>query len=353
MHDEAFDELVAIIYQAATCPSDWPKALQQLAQALQVQAVRLHGQDKHSQRTSFCFESRTSGTHPCEAEDGKRASRPPGVITSAVELHPMAWPLHEDDKLRVCLEIGYPTPANPPHTLDADLMTRLVHHLRHAVGISLVQAQSAGTVLVGQEILQRLPSPLVLLDESRRVLPRNRQVEQVLGSHPLLRSDDGMLRCTEARDDARLLLAMRSLRLSSRSYLGKAELQDRIYLCLRGNGRAHLGLYLHAMRGCAPMGTHMPGNLALLMLHAPSARSQADAQIVAATWRLTQAEASAAIGVSDGLRAADIAKMRRVSVHTVRTQLQQAMSKMGVTKQVELARQLSALSAYTGRQSAP
>lgn len=353
MLNTALDELIANIYQAATDTRAWPRVLWQTQNVLGAQALRLCGHFKHTQRTAFCFAPSADS-----AELGLVAPADPqplahGCLRPQGEPRWTTWFLHEDEQLRVNLEVLSHSPAPPRHTLDATLADRLMRHLRHAVSISLVHAQAVGTSLAGKDVLQRLHHPLLVLDESRRVLFRNHQAEASLQRNPVLFCHDGLLRCAEDGDDARLLLAIRSLRISSRSYLGKAATQDRIFLCLRGEAGTRVGVYLHAMRGCVPVGSHMPRDLALVLLHDPSTSAQFDALMVAATWQLTHTEACVALGIREGLNVSDIARKRRVSVHTVRSQLQQAMEKMGVTKQTELVRQLGTLPTHAERQRAP
>lgn len=345
MQDTAFDDLLANIYLAATDPRVWPRALWQTQAMLGVQSARLCGHVPHTQRIAFCFEAHPDSGDPRPSPHAPQGSQDASPWTT--------WPLHEGEQLHVTLQVQAQHPASPAWLQDATLANRLVRHFRQAVNVSLVHAKAVGASLIGRDILQQVRHPLLVLDESRRVLFCNRQAEGLLGGHPMLNCADGMLRCTEDVNDARLLLAIRSLRLSARSYLGKSASQDRVFLSLRAPGRAHLGVYLHALRGCATMGSHMPRNLALVLLHEPSIPVPLDALMVAATWQMTPAEASVALAVREGMDAHDIAAQRRVSVNTVRSQLQQAMAKMAVTKQTELVCRLGTLPSHAAHRSLP
>lgn len=350
--DTAFDDLLAAIYQAATEPLAWPRALALVQSVLGAQAVQLRGHSLPTQDLAFCFEPHTDSAPSAQGAGGAPAPLRggPGIQDASTA---SAWLLHEDAQLRVDLQVWACPPTGQQRPPEAPLTERLLRHLRHAVGLSLVHAQALAASAVGKDVLQQLHHPLLVLDESRRVLFANRRAQALMQGHPLLFCREGLLRCAQAGDDARLLLAIRVLRLSSRSYLGKAAHHERTFLGLRSEAGARLGVYLHAVRGCAPAGSNMPRDVALALLHDPSMPLQLDADAVAAAWQLTPAEASVALAVRDGMDAGEVAARRRVSVHTVRSQLRQAMGKMGVSKQADLVRQLATLTAVVNRQGLP
>lgn len=59
---------------------------------------------------------------------------------------------------------------------------------------------------------------------------------------------------------------------------------------------------------------------------------------------LTRAEASLATQLALGKRLREIAQLRELSIHTVRTQLKACFARLGVRSQGELIRRLKALS---------
>lgn len=81
-----------------------------------------------------------------------------------------------------------------------------------------------------------------------------------------------------------------------------------------------------------------PGDPALLITLTGMAAPAEVAARLAAQYRLTPAEARLAIKIAAGLSPRDIAARHGTSLHTARNQLKSAMSKLGVGKQLALAR---------------
>lgn len=80
----------------------------------------------------------------------------------------------------------------------------------------------------------------------------------------------------------------------------------------------------------------------LLIIEPPGAAADREGKL-AATLRLTPAEAAVVVGLADGLGLGEIAEARRLSIHTVRNQLKAAMAKAGVRRQAELVRTVGGL----------
>ena len=72
------------------------------------------------------------------------------------------------------------------------------------------------------------------------------------------------------------------------------------------------------------------------MQGSPRYRYQKISQSIQRAWQLTPAEARSASALALGRSPREIAMVRAVSIHTVRTQLKRAMSKAGVHSQAAL-----------------
>ncbi|AIB12910.1 hypothetical protein ABAZ39_13115 [Azospirillum argentinense] len=86
--------------------------------------------------------------------------------------------------------------------------------------------------------------------------------------------------------------------------------------------------------------------LATLIVVDPSAEPQVAPGVMAALFGLTAAEARVAVELGRGLRVEDVAERHGTSPQTVRTQLKAVFSKAGLSRQVELVRLISQLSAF-------
>jgi DNA-binding CsgD family transcriptional regulator len=199
--------------------------------------------------------------------------------------------VYEDEGQAVIWGVHRPLGAQPVNELEEAWIARLGTHLHNAVAIYLAQQKVAQPASVGIELLQRMSQPLMLLDETRRIVFCNAPARSLLDAGAVLSDNGGLLGGPDLADDARLLIALRELGLSPQSYLGNGPASDKVFLRLQNSAGARLGIYLYAMRPGHAMGAFGPNSLALVMLHDPQVGSELDPFVVAATWGLTPAEA--------------------------------------------------------------
>lgn len=234
-----------------------------------------------------------------------------------------------------------------PFSKEEDrLGQRLARHLAEAVrsyrSTLLLSSRAAGAAAV----LERVSSPLLLVDEQRRIHYANPAVQRILADEGAVLIDRaGKLQAIDPDDDTRLLLALRQLRLSRDSYLGEgSEPQERTTLRLPlPASHLHLNLYLFALRPEASLGAFGPAPLAMALLRDPRQRLDLDPFMVAAAFDLTPAESQLAVGLARGSAIADIATSRGVSIETLRSQLKSVFQKTGTARQSELVSLLATL----------
>ncbi len=81
-----------------------------------------------------------------------------------------------------------------------------------------------------------------------------------------------------------------------------------------------------------------PNNTAVIYLSDPSAKTQVSPEALQKRYSLTKAEALVAISIANGLPIKQIARIKQVSLSTVKSQVKQIFQKTGVGRQSELVR---------------
>jgi DNA-binding CsgD family transcriptional regulator len=375
MTDVEFDDVVVDFYKAAMGDQPWGLGLEKVRQAMNAQVVNLYGAVKQTRSVAFSFEVGQAQPeaaldfireyHQIDPRAALAMSTPAGQVVSCHRHFDEAFvtqdrfyqeflipyggryssgmKVYEDEEQAVIWGVHRPLGSQPVNDDEEALIERLGLQLQNAVAIFLAQQKMAQPASVGIELLQRMPQPLMLLDETRRIVFCNEPARDLLDTGAVLTNQAGLLCGPRIADDAQLLIALRTLGLSSQSYLGNRPSSDKVFLRLQDGTGSLLGIYLYAMRPGDTLGAFGPNGLALVMLHDPQRETELDPFVVAATWGLTPAEAKVAIALKQGRSGAEIALVHGVSVNTVRTQIQSAMEKMGVTRQAELVSQLATL----------
>lgn len=375
MTDVEFDDVVVDFYKAAMGEQAWGLGLEKVRQAMNAQVVNLYGAVKQTRSVAFSFEVGQAQPeaaldfirkyHHIDPRAALAMSTPTGQVVSCHRhfdetfvaqdrfyqeflipyggRYSTGMKVYEDDEQAVIWGIHRPLGSQPVSEADEALIERLGLQLQNAVSIFLSQQKIAQPASVGIELLQRMPQPLMLLDETRRIVFCNAPARDLLEVGTVLTSQAGLLCGPGVADDAQLLIALRALGLSSQSYLGNSPASDKVFLRLQDSAGSLVGIYLYAMRPADTLGAFGPNGLALVMLHDPHRETELDPFVVAATWDLTPAEAKVAIALKQGRSATEIALAHGVSKNTIRTQIQSAMEKMGVHRQAELVSQLATL----------
>jgi DNA-binding CsgD family transcriptional regulator/PAS domain-containing protein len=375
MTDAEFDDVVVDFYKAAMGEQPWGHGLEKVRLALKAQVVNLYGVVKQTRSVAFSFEvgeARPEAAldfireyHLIDPRAALGMSLPVGQLVSCHRhfdeqfvaqdrfyqeflipyggRYSSGMKAHEDDEQVVIWGVHRPLGAQPLDDAEEALLGRLGLQLQHAVSLFLAQRKTGQPASVGMALLRRMPQPMLLLDDTRRIVFCNAPARRLLDAGDVLTDRGGLLSGPELADDAQLLIALRTLGLSARSYLGNGPASDKVFLRLQNGSGVRWGVYLYAMRPDHTMGAFGPQGLALVMLHDPQSLSKLDPFVVAATWGLTPAEAKVAVALHQGQSAADIASAHGVSQTTIRTQIQLAMEKLGVSRQAELVGMLATL----------
>jgi DNA-binding CsgD family transcriptional regulator/PAS domain-containing protein len=363
------DQVIAAFYQAAHGISGWHGALQRMTEYLDCFMVQLVGIDLQQQRLTYSFEG---GAHTAEGivEYARKYHRmdphlqqvmalPPGRMLHMHELFDEAYvaqspfyqdflipygsrfvhggKLHETEHSAVLLGIHRDPVAGPLHGEGRARAERLFYHLGQAVQLYSRQLAPKAEAAIGRATLDRLGSPVLLLDEQRRIRLCNEAAERLLARGDPLRNHGGLLHCTHAASSDAFTLALRSLHLAGPPGAGEGAPQDRAVVRVPMPGQLlPMSLCLLAIRPDHTLGAFGERASAMLLVHDPASRPRFDPFLLGAVLDLTPAESRVATGLASGLSPVQIATEHAVSVHTVRTQIRTIYKKLGVRHLAEL-----------------
>lgn len=378
-HHDA-DELIAQFHTAALGALPWGVAVESLRVMTGAKLVTLHGMLKSSQSVAFSFEVGDLPAqaaldfilryHKIEPRTPLLIHAPVGHVVSchhhldeafiaADPYHQEFWlpygmryctalKAHEDEQLLVLCAVHRGVGMHPLDEAGVALVRRLGRHLPQAMRTYLRLNTLATSARVGMEVLRRLPQPGLLVDEARRVVFANDAALDTLARNPVVQCLDGLLSGPDAQSDAQILMALRSLRLSSGAYLGEGHEApaERAFVRLAKAQGPWLGVHCHALRAAHAMGAFGSSDLALVWLHDPASVAAPDPVIVASMWDLSPAEAQVMVGLGQGHSPQDLADQRGVGVATVRSQVQSLLKKTGAANQAAMVGMLGDMPSF-------
>lgn len=211
---------------------------------------------------------------------------------------------------------------------------RYVPHLRRAVR---VQAQLGGAhsahVALG-EVVDRLPTGVLLLDPDRRVVVRNQAAERILAQDDGFVEDRNGLSARNARENAELQkLIADALDLRPEH----APTARGFAAISRPSGKRNFALMvspLLAGRGSGPSSEIA----AVVFVVDPEGGASPVPEVLEHLYSLTHSEAEIVRLLSTGISLEEAAQLRGISINTARSHLQRAFSKTGTSRQGELVR---------------
>jgi DNA-binding CsgD family transcriptional regulator len=219
---------------------------------------------------------------------------------------------------------------------DRQTLALVKHHLSEAVRNYLHLRHTYAEVGIARHLLGQFAYPMLLVDDARGIWHRNAAAVQLLASGAVLRDRAGLLTCAEPRYDDAFGAALRGLGLDARH--PEAPHRRRVLRIGAANGPRHLAL-LSAILPHQSGGAFGTTPLALVIVHAPGhRRTEPDPLIIGDCFDLTPAEARVVAQLAAGDDAKAIARRHGTALETVRTQIQRAMEKMGVHRQIDLVR---------------
>jgi DNA-binding CsgD family transcriptional regulator len=364
------EDVIAGFYRAAHGDTGWRQALNLMTEHLQCFMVQLAGIDLQQQRLTYSFEG---GAHTAEGlvQYARKYHQidphlqhvmqlQPGEMIHTHELFDEAFvaqspfyqdfliphgsryvhggKLHQTEHSAVVLGIHRAADMGPLEGASRASAQRMFFHLTQAVRLYSKPAANPTEAAIGRATLDRLASPVVLLDEQRRIRVSNNAAERILAQGGPLRDVNGLLVCTQPAGSDALTLALRSLHLTGAPGPHDAgPAQERAVVRVPVPGQPlPLSLCLLAVRPHATLRAFGQQAMAMLLIHDPATRPSFDPFMLGAALDLTPAESKVAVALASGSAPAQIATDHAVSVHTVRSQIRTIYKKLGVRHLSEL-----------------
>ena len=369
--ESAFVRALEAIYETAAAPSQWPYALQKIADVFgDVGTVMLYRRDNGSFGTIVspslldaqrdyeqqwgaqdirAFRSAERGMEMSDAVTDRHV-----VSQQEIETHPIytqflvphglgwfaALSISPDPRVFVWMSVQRKIDRPPFSDEDLVVLTRLGQHAENALrlGIRLLDAEMINLGL--GDALSRLRIGVFVLDEQRRVMFANAVGELLLG--------DG-LQIVERRLTA-ALKPERDMLDSVIAGMSRADPEDlakppRSILIRRRDNERPLTIYaLPARSSLDPAVVQFLARARTIVL-AVAARNDEppDPALVRDLLGLTLGEARVAALVATGQRPAQAAERLGIAEETARTVLKRVFAKAGVSRQSELAALLAKL----------
>jgi len=215
----------------------------------------------------------------------------------------------------------------------------LVPHFQRAFGIhkefTRMRLKEKALLLA----LDRLVIGLVLLDQNGELVYSNPMAEGIITNHPAINlAADNTLHATDAKEDIRLGSVIRR---------AAEETGEDAEAASNAMGLRHKKASLPLPVLVAPVGhTGIPGASAVegahvaILLADPEQSRAISADFLSEFYSLTQAEATVAIGIANGMTIDDLTAAHGTSRNTIRSQLKSIFSKVNVSRQAELVKTL-------------
>lgn len=217
---------------------------------------------------------------------------------------------------------------------DLAFCNRFVPHLARAYEIykALGGAQRARLALA--EVVDRLPTGVLLIDSGGRVLVRNRAADRLLAFEDGFAIEDGMPRASDARDDAALRQLLEAALAPTR---GATRENEGVMALSRPSGRRPYTVFVTPLLEVPyePMTTDA---VAALFVSDPDSVPITTVGVLQTLYGLTPAEAELVQLLARGYALDEAASLRCVSVHTARSQLKHVFAKTDTKRQGELVR---------------
>lgn len=249
----------------------------------------------------------------------------------------------EDDRLWT---MGLYRPEQAPgHTPEeVDLLQHLVPHMQRALQITERLHQANRMCGIAEATLDRLNTGVLVVTRDRRVLLANRYARRVLEGGECLRLAADRLLTTVAATTKRL---DGLIRRAAETGAGGA-------MAIRRPAATPLQLLVVPVRPAHPLldGMRSDGAVLVAAIDRELERGSGES-VLMDLFGLTRAEARLAEAIANGVSVKAHAAARRLSEHTVRTQLRSIFEKTGTQRQSQLAALIAPLMLTGHREGLP
>ncbi len=219
--------------------------------------------------------------------------------------------------------------------MDREALLTLLPHIRCVQGVIGRMQSLERMAKASLSVFDQLSQGVLLLDRNGLVMRMNNEASRVLESR------DGVLLQQDKLIFQRIKCHRESFGYNSAALVQGMNAETKTLLIERPSGRK---AYI-AWAMCAKseeLAFDAAGLHAVLLLHDPE-HHRNHRSALQDLYDLTPCEAQTASALGAGIEPAEIAKLRRVSINTVRTQRAQIYSKLGIERQCELIKMVLAL----------
>lgn len=246
-----------------------------------------------------------------------------------------AWPLCHAvsvDHTIACWILVQPPPDFDGERLRA-IDDRLVPHLARAFSIHRQISASNEKQRAFEEVLDRLPTGVILIDADKRVIHTNVSAQRMIALNDGIAMRGSFIRGRPESDAAIQAALHAAIEAASR---GDFEHMARVSVPARSGRRPFLFAVTPLLRGVA--GSRVHNAVIVVFLTSTDAISTASVQALEAVFGLTAAEAAIVRGLVQGHSLEEIAEERGVMLETTRSQLKRVFAKTRTSRQTELIR---------------
>jgi DNA-binding CsgD family transcriptional regulator len=366
--EELFVTAVEAIYEAATAPSRWPQALQVIADVLgDVGAVMVYGRDDglfgfiHSpslDRMAVDYIEQFKGADLRSIRGVERgiflnydvASDLDVVTEEEIETHPYyrfmakhglkyfgAAPIFQDLRMNTSLSVQRAMGRDPYSDGELRTIGRLARHVEKSLRLSMRLLDSELVREGLGEALGRLSVGVFAVDSMSRITFFNDAGKRLLGRGLALVGERLHIGSGTQRQAADLELR--------RIAVGEfSKLDSRPILVPQSNGARPLAVYIVPISvSLHPADQFLTHARAIVLVIDSEAGTPLDPTIVRDVLGLTLGEARVAALIGSGLSPRDASSKLGITEETARTALKRVFSKVGVSRQSELAALLTKL----------
>ena len=370
---DALERIVAALHEAAFDDSGWPAEAALIDDACRTKGNRLvfciqsFGGELESGLTRFCYRGERRRDlerdyflvyHPTDERTPRLLELPDSQLVRVADLYSEQekrtsrayneWLSEGEAQNGLITRMDGPNdsfivwstadPLREDWSSDQIRMVgRLLPHIRQFVRVwhALAEAGALGTSLAG--LLNHTRIGVVLLDRQGRIAAANDRARDVLRQGDGLSEQDGFLRTRvpAERSELQRLLARAAPRFGERGEGGSMTVS-------RAPGSQRLALQVAPVEDREAEYRAVRA-AALVLVVDPERRERIDRSLVAAALGLTRAESEVAVSLAEGWTIRKFAVATGRSEETVRWHLKQVFNKLGVSRQIEVARLVLAL----------
>jgi DNA-binding CsgD family transcriptional regulator len=234
-------------------------------------------------------------------------------------------------------------PAQRMGEAEVRLVRTLIPHVARALVIHEQLVESDTRTRAFDQLLERLTTGALLVEQSGRVVFANGSARSMLAESDGLSVDRGVLRAARARDTN---ILMNMIGGAAETTVGRSALSGGVLLLGRPSGRRALQLIVSPLS--ARTDAFPEKRLgAIVFINDPERVPEADTTVLRRAHGLSRAEAEVARLLLQDRTVQEIGEALSISTNTVRFHLKQLFSKSGTRRQSELVRLLLATTQVT------